>query len=281
MNAPTSATIAAHTERVQPASRNSLDVSALLVPGGGYAALTLYPQAGEATAVWVPEKTLSKSGDDPEKTRRPPELVALDSARRAKGVVRRDIRKNRGRFLWTFTFADATYDYAAVVAAVQAFLVNLRTKVGRFWFRLVPEPHPEGHGWHVHGVTNRYIEYLDVWAAWGKGHVWVGDHKKRRAVWQVRELAGYLAKYISKVVAGENLFGCTPRGERQHRHWGPQGFEPQCVRIAFRSLRQAELWLLEHYGSWDTEIPLGGDGDVPVDGWWYSFPDRCCRPLKW
>jgi len=204
----------------------------------------------------------------------------LDGAIRAKGEIRRQIRRNRGRYLWTFTFADAHYDFLQVAAAVAHFQVQLRLIFGHVWFLLVPEPHPGGHGWHLHGATNRFLEILDVQRAWGKGWVWVGDHRRQNKTLPTRELASYLAKYATKVLQEGALHGCQPRPKGSHRYFVTQGFEPQKVTKYFRTFKAALLWVWKNYGVSDYEADLPGDRDIPVEGVWMTFPDSCCRRLK-
>lgn len=227
----------------------------------------------------VPRRNDKPACGRPGREKRAPELVDLDSARRARGEIRRSIRRNRGRYLWTFTFAEATYDYATVTAAVAAFQLRLRETFGHVWFLLVPEPHPGGHGWHVHGAANRTFDWLMIRQLWGKGHVWVGDHQRRNTRWQCRELAGYLAKYVTKVLAEGALQGCEPRPKGHHRYWTPQGFDPERIHKRFLTFKAAVLWVLKHYGAWDEEFVLADFPDMPVEGYCWRFPDRCCRRI--
>jgi hypothetical protein len=173
--------------------------------------------------------------------------------------------------------AAATYDYLAVAAAVADFQVRLRERFGHVWFLLVPEPHPGGHGWHLHGATNRTFDYKVIASLWGRGFVWVGDHGKRRKRWAARDLAGYLSKYVTKVLADGALHGCQERPAGSHRYWVTQGFEPECLRKQFRTFAGAALWVLKHYGSWDEEWNLAEFEDLPVEGFAWRFPDRCLR----
>lgn len=277
MRAPTDSNVAAHTPTRKVGPPGSLDGSPLLVPGGDYVSLTLYPSAGEATAVLIRRPDDRPARGRPDREKRSPELIDLDKARRAKGEIRRAIRRNRGRYLWTLTFAAATYDYELVTAAVAAFQVALRQTYGHVWFLLVPEPHPGGHGWHLHGATNRTFDWAMIARLWGHGHVWVGDHKRRNASWQSRELAGYMAKYVTKVLAAGGLNGCQARPKGHHRYWTPQGFDPERIVKRFLTLPAAALWVLKHYGVWDEEWVLADFEGMPVEGYCWRFPDRYLR----
>ena len=95
-------------------------------------------------------------------------------------------------YFWTFTFKELL-----AVRETRKRWNHLLTLVLREWPRLqglrVFELHPEGHGLHVHVVTNQFIDVnrarqLAIHAGWGRIHV------RRMA----SEHSGYLAKYLSK-----------------------------------------------------------------------------------
>jgi hypothetical protein len=202
-------------------------------------------------------------------------LVEQDSAQRAKGEIRRQIRANRGRYLWTFTYAKEQFAYEQLVKHVAAFQRRLRQALGKVWLLLVPEPHPGGHGWHLHGAAATRLPIKTVRKCWGQGHVWVGDHKREHRTWSSRHLSRYLAKYATKMVGGGELYGCRPRPRGAHRYWVTQGYEPEKVSMTFRSVNSAHRWLMTQYGCWDDRRRLELGADVPVEGWWLSFGDEC------
>jgi hypothetical protein len=95
-------------------------------------------------------------------------------------------------YLWTFTFKELL-----AVKETRKRWNHLLTLLLREWPSVqglrVFELHPEGHGLHVHLVTNRFIDVnharkLAIRAGWGRIHV-------RR---MPSEHSGYLAKYLSK-----------------------------------------------------------------------------------
>jgi hypothetical protein len=206
------------------------------------------------------------------------EAIELASAQRAKGEIRRQIRANRGRFLWTFTYKHGVYSYEQVVRDAGAFLRRLRRLVGDVWFVLVPEPHPGGHGYHLHGSAAIRLPIAKVRKAWGKGHVWVGDHKRQHKRWTTRHLSRYLAKYATKMVGGSRLYGCGGRPRGAHRYWVTQGREPECVRCCFPTLALAHDWLRVYMGAYEQCRLLELGPDVPIEGWWLSYSDEWLAP---
>lgn len=277
MQRPSLQTLAAHNEvaRVGPPS---LDPSALLDRDLDGWRLTLYPQAGEGTLLYLKEASGLSGGLELEQPARDPALVEADSAQRAKGEIRRQIRANRGRYLWTFTYAEATYDYAQLVKDVGQFLRRLKKALGKVWLILVPEPHPGGHGYHLHGATNQRLPHAVVKKCWGHGFVWVGDHQRKHKQMRSRHLARYLAKYATKMVGGADLHGCRPRDRGSHRYWVTQGFEPEKVTGVFPSLAHAKAWLYAHVGQLGEWHRLDVPADVPIEGWWLSWDDRWLAP---
>jgi hypothetical protein len=256
----------------------SLDPSALLPWAPQAVVVTLYPEAGEATALYLVGGEKSGNGTHIPLAPRDPELILQDGGRRAKGEIRRQIRRNRGRYLWTFTYADAHYDYGQVVREVRRFMERLREEFGRVWFLMVPEPHPGGHGWHLHAAANERLDIKKMRAAWGHGHVWVGDHKKKRARWNSRKLSRYLAKYATKVLDPDQLHGCEPRQKGQHRYWVTQGFEPRKVSYYATSMGEAAAWLQQMMGMADELRQLDFDAGIPIRGYWLGYDDRWLWP---
>lgn len=277
MHRPSVGTVAAHNGQAR-VSPPSLDHSALLDRDLDGWRLTLYPQAGEGTLTYLKEASGLSGGLELEKLARDPLAVEADSAQRAKGEIRRQIRANRGRYLWTLTYKEATYDYATVVRHVQAFYRRLKKALGKVWLVLVPEPHPGGHGWHLHGAAAVRLPHAAIKKAWGRGFVWVGDHQRKHKQWNSRHLARYLAKYATKMVGGADLHGCGPRPRGAHRYWVTQGFEPEKVSGVFPSLAHVRAWLYAHQGHCGEWHRLAVPADVPVEGWWLSWDDQYLAP---
>jgi len=105
-------------------------------------------------------------------------------------------RVSRALFLWTLT-TPGTESAASVENIWDAFWQVLRGKEGRRGKTLVVirvlEPHPKGHGWHVHFLTDRWLKVQlirDIAESVGFGRIHVAPIRK--------DSAGYVAKYVSK-----------------------------------------------------------------------------------
>ena len=108
----------------------SLEHAPLLDGGEARYAVAIWPQAGEAAVV-----RLTGAGGDgpvptPEQLAKRPERNAQAHARRAKGRIRRYIRANRCRFMWTFTERADVRDFDEACEHVDAFLRALRETFG-------------------------------------------------------------------------------------------------------------------------------------------------------
>lgn len=241
--------------------------------------MKLIPQAGEAT-VWRELRTGEgerEGGLEPAEDRAT--AIAADCARRAAGEVRRYVRANRLDHMWTLTNADAVYDYGEMARRVDGFLRRLREAGIKGPMVLLPEPHPSGHGWHIHlGVRGRR-PHASIKRLWGHGIVYVtGPRRRRGAAWRYAKLAAYLSKYLSKSIDAEQLAGCTPRPKGAHRYWRTQAYDPTEVRASFRTLAAAVEWIAETYGDPDVCLPFATGDAYRPEGYWLHFPDEYLEP---
>lgn len=239
----------------------------------------LYRQAGEGTVWW--EKPLRIA---PWATRNPPpvrlgELIERDCQQRAKGEVRRWIRCWRCDRLITLTFAQAVRDYDEVIAEIDRFRQRWIRRLGAQGAPLlVPEPHPNGHGWHIHGATNRYVPKAILAELWPRGFVDIRRDKQPRGTMAPRKLSTYLAKYLTKELTAEQLAGVDPRPVGARRYFVPRGTSPAETRVVVATLKEAEVWLRKFYGEPDYIAPFQAREEVRIEGYWLSFPDRCLDP---
>jgi hypothetical protein len=171
----------------------------------------LYPTAGEATIWWrAPErpqreKKSTVAHDTRHARSNAKELDSARSARRARGNVRRYCVHNELRYLWTLTQARQDHDRSAVLHDVQTFVRRLRRHLGgtSLPYVYVLETH-KSDAWHIHIAIPKWILHSDIARLWRHGHVWVTDHGRRRrkkmdrAGQGVLQVAGYVAKYVSK-----------------------------------------------------------------------------------
>jgi hypothetical protein len=213
-----------------------------------------------------------------ERPARSPEEVEADSARRAKGEIRRWVRANRLTHLWTLTNADEVYDWEELERRKERFMERMAADGWHLPIALVAEPHPEGHGWHIHFAAPVFIRASRVRAWWPYGRVDVrGPKGRQKGAWRGRNLASYLGKYVGKAIGAEELAGCTPRPAGAHRWWKTRGHEPVPMRYSFASLRECLAWIRRHWGRWDVILPFGQDDPCKPEGFWLSFPDSCIR----
>jgi hypothetical protein len=255
-------------------SHPSLEEPAFL-PGPPRAwALKLYPDGCEGT-LWrrsappsaVPEVRLEPTADERA-------AVAADCARRAAGEVRRYIRANRCDHLWTFTFEAPVHDYAQLAPIAERFLERLAAAGFAGALILVPEPHPQGHGWHLHGALKGRFPHRKMWDLWGHGFVYVtGPRSGSFAGWNPKRLSRYLAKYLGKTLDSEELHGCTPRAKGAHRYFRTKGHDPAVVRRDFDTLVEATRWLERRMGKPAVALPLATGDAFRPEGWWLAWDD--------
>lgn len=265
----------------------SLDLTAYLPVHLGVWLVCLYPEAGEAVLIALAGQLGLRISGVARRPLRTPEQVENDSCQRARRDFRRWIRANRCRYLWTFTNREAIYEWAEIERRKERFLERWNAYRAREGFAeanrvplaLVAEPHPEGHGWHLHGATDRYLPHATIEALWRYGFVRVDGPKAGRRRHSPRQLARYLSKYIAKTMVGAELHGCEARPAGAHRWWHVHGFTPTVVRKRFETLAEAIAWLRRDYGEHDDLRVFGLDDDWPVKGAWLDYDDRW--PNRW
>jgi hypothetical protein len=215
----------------------------------------------------------------PEQLAKRPERNAQAHARRAKGRIRRYIRANRCRFMWTFTERADVRDFDEACEHVDAFLRALRETFGRLPFVLVPEPQPGGHAWHWHAATDRKLSIEKMRQCWPYGYVWVGTGQDGRKTMPPRHMARYMSKYLGKQLEAENLpEGFTGRRKNQHRYRLTEGFDPFVVRAKFSTFVAALDWMTRVYGIPTERLEFSiADNGLP-DSCWYAFSDKLLHP---
>jgi hypothetical protein len=241
----------------------------------------LVPEAGEGTLTEILRPTGLAGEGGGQLPKRTPEEIEAESSWRAAREVRRLVRAHRLRLMWTFTFAQAVHDWEELVAYIDRFRDRYRRRLGAPGAPLlIPEPHPGGHGWHLHGATDRFISIEVMRECWPWGYVWVGDDGHKVGPTTSRELAAYLAKYVSKALGEEELHGCSARPPGSKRYFTPDWGPLEEISVEFVRLDEARDWLARNYGRPDVEKPFGWDGKWPVRGWAYTFPDAVIRAWK-
>jgi hypothetical protein len=191
---------------------------------GGWS-FVLYPDAAEGGGSFRSAASSSPSGRslDPIDSRD-------DSARRARGKVRRYCAANRLNRLGTLTYrGEGCHDPTALRQDVGVFFRRLRGSVGEpFPYLWAPEWHKSGHGLHVHFAVGRFIRVRSIGAAWGHGFVHIkllGDLPTGSgSLGEARLASRYLSKYVGKDLGEGEASGL-------HRYEVAQGFQPRSVSL--------------------------------------------------
>jgi hypothetical protein len=234
--------------------------------------ITMYPNSGEVTLTPVSTGPPKGKGKDVSSD---PDRCKAEGDRRARAMVRRLCTEHRLVYMWTLTYrGEGEHD----VERVHRHVERLREKIIRdrnghlFPYVAVPEPHPGGHGIHVHMAVPFRMKHSKLAKAWGRGHVWCSSFHRRGECRfaEARRAAGYLGKYIGKGFAEVQV--------GRHRYWRAQGFVVERFICRQRNFDDAEgfaaaVFHWQRYDVWrgnigDAEIPirvLRFDGPVPSD----------------
>jgi len=192
---------------------------------------TLYPQAGEGGGCFQPAlRRPAVGGNAPDVER-----SEQEASRRARTKLRRYIAANRLNRFATLTYAgEGCFDQQQLRGDVGEFFRGLRRELGGkpFPYAWAPEWHPGGHGLHVHFAVGRYVRQSLIKDVWGRGIVYIkliGDLPVGLgALEEARQVAAYLAKYVSKNAADERV-------PRLHRYEVAERFQPQRLPLLGRS----------------------------------------------
>lgn len=178
----------------------------------------VWPQCGEAVAVWSPvrredvaesaERALrSAVVDDASSVVDEDDRVLDDESveanrqravRRARTRFRRFCVANRLTRMWVLTFAgEGLHGPDGLERAkrcVRAFIRRMRRTLMRdrpFPYAYSFEPHPKGHGWHVNlFLAPVFVEKRHVQRVWGHGNVWFTDFERDSEDWLGRRIGG-------------------------------------------------------------------------------------------
>lgn len=207
-------------------------------------------EAGEAT-VQVEAPPVVKAGSHAWSWAR--EVENRERAgRRARGQMRRYGVHNMLRYMWTLTYAGAgEYDHRAAMRHTRLFVRRLQRVHGLQAYQYAPEPHPEGHGWHINVFVAVRLPHASVERLWGRGFVWVKDWGRERRYGSLREriraAAGYGAKYAGKDVQELARYGCHI-GQQEHRYEVARGHRPRWTEARVASEVDALAWIATAHG---------------------------------
>lgn len=195
------------------------------------------------------------------------ERAAAESARRARTSIRRWCIANTADHQLTLTLDEehATHSADDLWKMCESFR-RVLDAAGFDQVLLVPEPHPGGHGFHVHGALPGYIPIKLLREAWPFGFVWVtGPQKFRRHQESkraaCRRIGNYLGEYLGKDLdragAEEASGAATPSlptvGFNRKRYSCSRGTQPIAERASFIAPTAARVWI---------DRVLGGPCDI-------------------
>jgi hypothetical protein len=277
---PTDSNVA-HESEDRGRARNSLETRPLLPSGLGDWHLCLSPTAGEGTLTCCEALSLKATGSTSGGGGRSWTTPIVSHGTRAKGKVRKFCRANGVSFLWTLTYEIARGTRAEVVRDLRRFYERLQGAYGRLPCLAVIERGKRGtHRLHVHLGVDRWLNIDVLRDLWGHGHVWVGDGTKCPGNPGTKRLSRYLAKYVSKDAAAEEL-GQADREKGAHRYLVTQGFTVQAWRRRFHTVGDAQAWLRQAYGVPVHVVAFGDPQQGGLYGYWLDFDDAALWEPPW
>ena len=192
--------------------------------------------------------------------------------------MRRYCRANREDRLATLTYRDEPGARERVTRDVRRFFERVRKCYGARPLVAVVERGAKNGRLHVHLALNFYVPKGQLERLWGKGWVDIRKSKRGQGRWRQRELASYLAKYVTKDADAETSDDPKERAQREHRYLVTQGFTPKTWRLRYDRIGQAHERLLGLYGAPDVECDFGDWDEGLIFGIWYAFPDHVLHP---
>lgn len=251
----------------------SLEYRSKLVHQEGEAYVRHYPTAGEATITTVPWWLQAGSNGKSERRAASSPRQCVANGRRAIGQVRRQVRANRLRYLWTLTYREAPESRSVVVRDLRDLARRFQRAFGKQPLVAVIERGSENGRLHVHLAVSRFLSHKRMERVWGQGWVWVGDDRRQHGKLPARSMARYLSKYLAKQIEDEGQCEQRERSDYGHRYFIAQGFGPLCFRRQHFDELSALRWLERHYGLPD-EARAWADPELSgVHGLWLSYPD--------
>lgn len=180
--------------------------------------------------------------------------------------------------LATLTVAGSPPSKRLLTEKVRRFFERFRRRFGKRPIVAVLERGGELGRWHVHLALNFYVDKRVLARLWGHGFVDIRKSKGQQARWRQRELAAYLAKYVSKTLEEVPEEGAQESAGGEHRYLVTQGFSPGSWSLRYHRVGQAHERLLGLYGQPDMECPFGDWTEGLIFGIWYGFPDHVLHP---
>jgi hypothetical protein len=249
-------------------------LGALTWKGRAHWVLRLYPDAREASGVWLkpgrqePVEAVAGGGDR--------ERARAEGGRRARMTMRLYCVSNRLSRLGTLTYAgDGLHDPDELRVHVGEFFKRLRVGIrvtqlparvlpgDAFPYLWVPQWHPGGHGLHVHFAVARYIPRGVIEASWPHGFVHIkllSDLSTGSGPLEEARLAArYLARYMGSQLEDER------RRLGLHRYEVAQGFQPVEVKLHGRTADEVIEQASVRLGANPTRV---WRSDEAKEGWY-------------
>lgn len=192
--------------------------------------------------------------------------------------MRRYVRANRLKRLWTLTYRRVPADRAGVIRDLRQFFERVRFQFGKLPLVAVVERGDLRGRLHVHFAADRFLPIRKMYRCWPHGNIDIGDPGRLAGRVGVRQLAAYLAKYVAKQVDDGDGQGEQCRAEGEHRYLVSQGFTPTAYRLRYGTFTEAHERMLGLYGQPDVAIAFGDWDTDPAYGMWFSFPDHVLHP---
>lgn len=208
----------------------------------------------------------------------------------AEKSIERFIARHPLFYFWTNSFAgEGVHDKAEAERRAKPLKDYIKRRGGEaqyFW-----EPHPGGHGWHLHWITNLFIRVDDfrpwmVKRGWGQqmrverveaaparwnGHAWHQDERN------VRRVVLYLVKYITKNLKDtecdkKKVWSCTKgcKAGTVKFSWCPW-IKPGCFLHHYGKCLYIELYgKLPKFTDFRLveELGVGATNWLETDPWW-------------
>jgi hypothetical protein len=161
---------------------------------------------------------------------------------KAKGTIRRKIKKFKmDRFL-TLTFKDDVTDVKQADYEFRNFMKRLRRRYPEFKYIATREFQENRGVVHYHLAINMYIHYSKIVDLWGNGYISIERRKAGR-----NKLYGYLCKYLTKHVDDERLQGV-------HLYLCSHGLNILYEDHLFKDFKEFEAYIIQVYGGFNDKF---------------------------
>lgn len=169
------------------------------------------------------------------------ELNRQKTIAKARGNVRRRIKKYKLIRKWELTFAENIQDVREADAEFRNFMKRLNRRYPFFKYVATREfQDKNGRGAvHYHIAVNMYIPKKELDKIWGRGFTWMKAYFKDEKAGR-KNIYSYLTKYLTKYAGDERLKGF-------HLYLCSQGLNILFTDMKFRSAEEFLVYLFNNY----------------------------------